>query len=37
VYERLEKWYKEHDYNVIVLPKDTIENRTNFILGEITS
>jgi len=37
VYERLEKWYKEHDYHVIVLPKDTIENRTNFILREISS
>ena len=37
VYERLEKWYKEHNYNVIVLPTDTIENRTNFILREISS
>jgi predicted ATPase len=37
VYERLEKWYKGHAYNVIVLPEDTIENRTNFILGEIAS
>ena len=36
VYERLDKWYREHGYDMIVLPKDTIENRVNFILDEIT-
>jgi len=36
VYQRLAKWYKEHDYDVIVLPKDTIENRTKFILKQLT-
>ena len=36
VYQRLAKWYKEHDYDVIVLPKDTIENRTKFILTQLT-
>jgi Predicted ATPase len=35
VYERLEKWYKEHDYDIIVLPKDTVEMRANFILGQM--
>jgi len=32
VYQRLAKWYKGHDYDVVILPKDTIENRTKFIL-----
>ena len=36
VYQRLAKWYKEHDYDVIVLPKDTIENRTKFILNMVS-
>jgi len=35
VYERLEKWYKEHDYDIIALPKDTIENRAKFILHQV--
>jgi len=33
VYERLAKWYKEHDYDIVVLPKATIENRANFVLS----
>jgi len=35
VYERLQKWYREHGYYIIVLPKDTIENRANFILNHV--
>jgi predicted ATPase len=35
VYQRLDKWYKKHDYDIIVLPKDTIENRVKFILGQV--
>lgn len=37
VHDRLEKWYREHDYNIIVLPKDTIENRAEFILKHVTN
>lgn len=37
VYERLEKWYREHDYDIVILPKDTIENRVKFILGQVTN
>jgi len=35
VYERLEKWYREHGYDIVVVPKDTIENRVTFILGRV--
>ncbi len=35
VNERLDKWYREHGYDIIVLPKDTIENRANFILSHV--
>jgi len=35
VYERLRQWYLEHGYEVIVLPKDTIENRVKFILSQL--
>src|SRR6476620_8310851 len=27
VYERLDKMYRQHDYDIVVLPKDTIETR----------
>jgi predicted ATPase len=37
VYERLEKWYGEYGYNIILLPKDTIENRVKFILSHVTN
>jgi len=37
VYERLDKWYKQHGYDIVVLPKDTLENRVRFILDEIAS
>lgn len=37
VYERLNQWYKEHGYNVIVLPKDTIENRVKFVLDRLSN
>ena len=37
VYTRLEEWYREHDYDVVVLPKDTIENRAKFILSQVTN
>ena len=36
VYERLDKWYREHGYDNVVLPKDTIENRANFILNHVS-
>jgi len=35
VYEWIDKWYKHHDYDVVILPKDTIENRVKFILSQI--
>ena len=35
IYERLEKWYREHGYDIVVVPKDTIENRVTFILGRV--
>ena len=35
VYQRLEDWYREHDYNIVALPKDTIENRVGFILDQV--
>ena len=31
VYEQLGEWYEQHDYDLIVLPKDSIENRVKFI------
>ena len=35
VYERLDKWYREHGYDIVALPRDTIENRVKFILSKI--
>jgi predicted ATPase len=35
VYERLEKWYREHGYHIVIVPKETVENRATFILDEI--
>ena len=35
VYERLDKWYREHGYDMIILPKDTIENRARLVLNEV--
>jgi predicted ATPase len=35
VYQRLESWYREHKYHVVILPKDTAENRATFILHQI--
>jgi predicted ATPase len=35
VYERLENWYHEHGYDIAVVPKDTVENRTTFILSRV--
>ena len=37
VYQRLENWYEEHDYDIVILPKDTIENRVKFILGQVAN
>jgi predicted ATPase len=37
VYERLDKWYRQHDYDIVVLPKDTIETRIKFILNQLTN
>ena len=35
VYQRLENWYREHGYDIVILPKDTVENRATFILGRV--
>jgi predicted ATPase len=35
VYEWIDRWYKQHDYDVVIVPKDTIENRAKFILNQI--
>jgi predicted ATPase len=37
VYQRLENWYKQHRYDIVVLPKGTIENRVKFILDQVTN
>lgn len=37
VYEQLYKWYKKHEYDIVVLPKDTIENRASFILTHVST
>jgi predicted ATPase len=37
VCQRLENWYREHDYDIVVLPKDTIKNRVKFILGQVAN
>jgi len=34
---RLEEWYREHDYDLVVLPKDTVGNRTKFILSQVAN
>lgn len=36
IYERLKQWYGEHHYDIVILPKDTIENRLKFLLSQIT-
>ncbi|HEY1872279.1 MAG TPA: AAA family ATPase [Chitinophagaceae bacterium] len=36
VYNHLYNWYEAHQYEVITIPKDTIENRADFILDLIT-
>ena len=35
VYERLNKWYGKHDYELIILPNDTISRRAQFILNHV--
>jgi len=35
VYEWIDKWYRQHDYDVVIVPKDTIENRVKFILSQM--
>jgi predicted ATPase len=37
VYDQLYHWYKENDYDLVILPKNTIENRAKFVLSEIAS
>ena len=37
VYDRLDKWYKECGYEIVVLPKDTVENRAKFILNQVAA
>lgn len=36
VYNRIFSWYAEHKYDTIIIPKDTIENRANFILDHVS-
>ncbi len=35
VYNRIDEWYRQHGYDIIVLPKDSIENRAKFILSQV--
>jgi predicted ATPase len=35
VYQRLENWYLEHGYDIVILPKDTVETRATFILDRV--
>ena len=35
IYHRLENWYLEHGYHIVVLPKGTVENRATFILDKV--
>jgi predicted ATPase len=35
VYEWIDKWYRQHDYDVVIVPKDTIGNRVKFILSQM--
>ena len=35
VYEWIGKWYRQHHYDVVIIPKETIENRVKFILTQI--
>jgi len=35
VYKRLYKWYSQHGYDIVLLAKDTIENRVRFILNQV--
>ena len=37
VYERLESWYREHEYDIVVIPKDSVENRAMFILDKVVN
>jgi predicted ATPase len=37
VYHRLEKWYTQHDYDILVLTKETIETRVKFILDQVAN
>jgi predicted ATPase len=32
IYERLYKWYEINGYDLIIIPKDSIENRAEFVL-----
>ena len=36
VYDNLYNWYTLHKYDVITIPKGTIENRANFILDRVS-
>ncbi|PWT71306.1 MAG: hypothetical protein C5B59_18350 [Bacteroidetes bacterium] len=35
VYQGLHQWYEKHSYELLVIPKDSIENRVGFILSQI--
>jgi len=36
IYEQLSAWYLKHNYKLVELPKDTVENRITFILKQLT-
>jgi predicted ATPase len=35
VFDELSNWYAKHDYTVILIPKDAVERRAEFVLKEI--
>jgi len=37
VYEMLYQWYVQHNYEVLVLPNDSVENRAAFVLNNLNS
>lgn len=35
IYGQLYQWYRQHNYDLIVLPKDSVDNRVKFVLDQI--
>ena len=36
IYDRVYKWYNQHGYDLIELPKDSLEKRVEFVTNEIS-